>query len=158
MATLNGFSRSMAAGLLAHVALVGCSRMDEAALQTERRLRVISAAYLDFAAARGNGPANAAELRTHLANSAAAKFLSQELGGVDTATLFTSARDGAQFVLRFGVPIAISQGRAAPIMYEARGRDETRFIAFADGRVECVSADEIAPLTEFVAAQGGGRP
>lgn len=126
--------------------MAGCGRVDEAALLTEQRLRVISTAYLDYAVARGQGPANEGELRSHLANSAAAKFSMVEFGMENSQALFVSARDGAPFVLRFGVPIGVTRsGAAEAIAYEASGQDATRFVARADGKIECTADEEVAP-------------
>lgn len=154
MAGLTGLkSAAITEACVLFIAALGCDRMDEASLRTESRLRVLSAAYLDYAAARGQGPENQGELRKHLANSLAAQITLQRLGVDDSPSLFVSERDGAPFVVRYGVPIQVMQGtRAAPIALEATGRQGTRFVAFADGRVECLDSRSLAPMLETVAA------
>ena len=122
----------------------GCGRVDEASIRTEHRLRVISAAYLDFAAARGKGPPNMEELKSHLASSMSAKLKLQELGLEDCPTLFVSERDALPFVLSFGEPVSVARGTSAtPIVFEARGVGGTRYAAFANGKVECVEANTL---------------
>ncbi|MGD9632448.1 MAG: hypothetical protein AB7G28_03650 [Pirellulales bacterium] len=153
MAKLNGIHALAVAGAGAMLwGVSGCGGMDEASRQTESRLRVISVAYLEFAAARGQGPANETELRNQLAESVAAKITRQKLGVEDAPSLLVSERDGATFIVRYGVPIETAQGaRAAPIALEAKGREGTQFVAFADGKVECVDAQSLTPLRDTVA-------
>jgi hypothetical protein len=124
----------------------GCSRSDQGAVRTADRLRTIAAVYLDYAAARGAGPANERELRTHMSHSLAGR-LSAQAGSIEAAKLFVSARDGEPFVLNYGQPICQSPGPATPpIAYERSGRDGTRFVAFANGLVKCVDESSMQPL------------
>lgn len=157
MATSPGLKRGLLMcamlTLLTLPAIVGCNRVDDAALCTENRLRAISAAYLDFAAARGQGPPSAAELRAHLEKSVAAKLTLQQLEVENSPALFVSERDAAPFILNFGEPISMNQSAsAAPIALEARGRDGTHYVAFANGKVECVETESLRPIVGAIAA------
>lgn len=56
---------------------------------------------------------------------------------------FISERDGEPFVIRYGVGISQAKGDAKPIIAcEKKGKDGTRYVAFANGDVDCV--DEVA--------------
>ena len=116
----------------------GCNRTDPGTAETTQRLKVIATVYLDYAVARGEGPANMAELTAHLSRSLAGRIGTLKYAAEDD--LFISARDGAPFVLDYGKLICQSDGTAAPIAYERFGKNGTRLAAFANGQVR--SLDE----------------
>ena len=106
-------------------------------------MRGLTAVYLDFAVAKGKGPANEQQLRKHIRNVPA--FLI-EASGIDprsSAAAFVSERDGEPLVIRYGVGISQQKGSIAPVIAcEKKGKDGTRFVAFANGHVDCL--DEVA--------------
>jgi hypothetical protein len=127
------------------VAAGGCSKTDQRDLQTADRLRIIVAAYLDYAVAKGTGPTNELQLRKHLSRTLA--FVAAKSQGLDDATLLLSGRDGKPFAIEYGLQVSLAPGtRAAPIAYEQQGEEGTRFVAFANGVVDCVDETTIQPL------------
>jgi hypothetical protein len=65
-----------------------------------------------------------------------------EAGGINPKAepaSFVSERDGEQFVVRYGVGVSQAKDNEAPIIaYEKTGKDGTRLVAFANGKVDCM--------------------
>jgi hypothetical protein len=121
------------------IAVVGCGKQDPLSSATGLRLYGLATAYLDFAAAKGAGPADQEQLRRHMSN------MPSFVTGVDPNSIdasFSSERDGEPFVICYGQAISFSKsGQELPIAYEKSGKEGTRFVAFANGHVECLDAN-----------------
>lgn len=119
---------------------------DPAATETEARLRQLVTAYLNYTVARGEAPASRDVLETQVAHLA--PFASARCKKCSAhESPFHSLRDGHPFVIRFGVGVSLEAGTAAPpIAYERQGREGTRYIAFANGTVECVPENKVPEL------------
>ena len=127
------------------ISVAGCGNSDDLSSPAANRLRTLATVYLDYAVAKGTGPANEQQLHKHV--QSVPGFL-LEAGGVNPkagSAAFVSERDGEQFVVRYGVGISQAEGDEAPIIaYEKTGKDGTRFVAFANGKVDCI--DDIAAM------------
>jgi hypothetical protein len=135
-----GWLRFWAAGALVLVA-AGCNDSAELTSPTAKRLRMLMNAYLDYAVAKGAGPANQSQLQAHLANVPG--FL-LAAGGISPETkdeAFRSPRDGEPFIIQYGLGVTCA-GDAPPIACERTGRDGTRWAAFANGKIARI--DEVA--------------
>jgi hypothetical protein len=114
---------------------------------TAARLQAIINGYLDYAVASGEAPANEEQLRACIAGSPAFLVTKSQHGIRTIDELFVSPRDGHRFVIIFGVPVAFAPGAsAAPVIYERNGQDGTRFVAFANGTVECMEEESGMPM------------
>jgi hypothetical protein len=123
--------------------MAGCGESDQLSSPSANRLRALATVYLDYAAVNGTGPANERQLHKHVSNVPG--FLLDEVGVNPEAgaAAFVSERDGEAFVIRYGIGISQALGTEAPVIaYEKTGKDGTRFVAFANGDVNCV--DEVA--------------
>lgn len=110
---------------------------------TEQRLRQLANAYLNYAVARGTGPANAEALRQNM--HAILPFGGE--GAVVDERAFHSERDGLPFEIRFGQPISQATGLEAPVLaHEVKGADGTRYVACANGHVELLGEDKLSTL------------
>jgi len=126
--------------LLPIVVLIGCGS-DELSSPTAQQLRGLAAVYLDFAAAKGRGPENEQQLLRHVANVPAFVLGASKLTTHATESQLNSERDGEPFLIRYGVGVSQKHGRAAPIIAcERKGKDGTRFVAFANGEIACIEA------------------
>jgi hypothetical protein len=122
--------------------MAGCGDSDLSS-PSANRLRVLAAVYLDYAAAKGTGPENEKQLHKHVRNVPGFLFDAAGVSPDAEADAFVSERDGETFVIRYGVGISQAPGDDAPVIaHEKTGKDGTRFVAFANGDVNCV--DEVA--------------
>jgi hypothetical protein len=117
----------------------GCGKSSELTGIAADRLRAVATVYLDFAAAKGTGPANERELLAHFRNVLFAA------PAVDAgAQVLQSDRDGESFVVRYGLPICVGRGKSSPMIARERaGRDGKVLAAFANGKVVCVAESDI---------------
>ena len=135
-------SMAMILGLAALLATVGCGGREGEITPTAARLQAIINGYLDYAVASGEAPANEEQLRACIAGSPAFLVAMSQHGIGTIDELFVSPRDGHRFVIVFGVPVTFAPGTlAAPVVYERNGQDGTRFVAFANGTVECMEEE-----------------
>jgi hypothetical protein len=133
---------------VACLAASGCDSGSPADLTTAARLQSIANIYLDYAAARGVGPANERQLRKHAQNVASFKLATTDQDRTATNDeLFRSDRDGEPFEIRYGIAVSQKEGTdAPPIAFERLGTNGTRFVAFANGQVVCISEDAATNL------------
>jgi hypothetical protein len=125
------------------VTVASCGQQADLSSPTARQMRDLAAVYLDFAAARGQGPANEQQLRQHLRNVPAFLVEASGINSQPASRTFVSERDGEPLVIRYGVGISQKTAAEAPVIAcEKKGKDGTRYIAFANGHVACV--DEVA--------------
>jgi hypothetical protein len=126
----------------------GCDQSAELSSPTAERLRVLTYAYLDYAVAKGAGPANEEQLRAHLRNVPAFVL---EAGGMSAATAtaaFVSERDGQPFVFHYGLGISCGP-QAEMLAYEQRGKEGFRLVAYTNGKVDCVDDVAAKELMQF---------
>ncbi|HVT28738.1 MAG TPA: hypothetical protein VHE81_12055 [Lacipirellulaceae bacterium] len=120
----------------------GCDQSGSLDSPTAMQLRALSTVYLDFAAARGRGPQDEHQLLAYIKN--VPQFLLAEAGIAPGATsrALISKRDGEPFVIYYGEHICLKKHSSQVIACEKKGKDGTRYVAFADGHVDCI--DEAA--------------
>lgn len=136
--------RLMTMSLLVITAL-GCGSSDDLDSPTAKRLRAVAALYLDYAVAKGAGPANRDELLAHVGQQP--EFVLQSYGVElqDPAHLLQSERDGQALKINFGVSISgIGSQRGPILVYEATGKNGRRLVAFQDMTVKSLSEEEFA--------------
>jgi hypothetical protein len=122
-------------------AAAGCNESAELSSPAARRLHVLATVYLDYAAAKGTGPANQRQLEAHFQNAPPFLFSAEGLSAKHRDTIFTSPRDGKPFLITYGERFAFSDD--APIIAcEQVGKDGLRLAAFANGKIDL--ADESA--------------
>jgi hypothetical protein len=123
--------------------VIGCDRSDSLSSPTALQLQDLATVYIDYAVAKGAGPANEQQLRKHVGNVPAFLMVSKD-SKVGTATPnYVSKRDGEPFVIRYGVGFCPAEGDDAPVIAcERSGKDGTRLVAYANGEVACL--DEVA--------------
>jgi hypothetical protein len=130
--------------IIALLGLVGCNQSNPADITTEQRLRALAAAYLDYAVARGRGPADATELQQCLRSLAPFKVPEALRGALDDTSFLTSARSELPFVICYGQSICLTPGETGPpIAYESAGDALSCYVAFANGDVKLVSDEEL---------------
>jgi hypothetical protein len=136
-----------AALTLLSLLFAGCGQ-DEAESLTARRLRGVASVYLDYAAARGNGPASQQILNDHL--NSLPEFVREGYGfqGVDPQEAFTSLRDGQPFVIRYGIGLTGLSGEQATILaYEAQGNEAgRRLVVYLSTEVELIDEARLREL------------
>ncbi len=123
---------------IAMVTLAGCDQSGSLNSPTALQMRGLSAVYLDFAAATGKGPANEQQLLGHIKNVPQFLLAKSGITPSTTSRAFVSERDGEPFVIRYGVGICQQKRSAAIIACEKKGNAGTRYVAFADGHVDCI--------------------
>jgi hypothetical protein len=127
----------------------GCGQSDPRDIVTENRLKSLVTAYLDHAVAKGAGPRNPAALQRCLENLAPFKLAGTTTNLDHPNAALTSARDGLPFVVCYGVSISQTPGTAAPaIAFEGRGDGVSRYVAFANGEVQCVSEEAVKTIID----------
>jgi hypothetical protein len=136
-------------GLLLLFVLADCSGCgaDELASPTATRLRGLTTVYLDYAAAKGQGPPDERTLLGHVRNvpAFAAIVGVKDLGNLQTD--FVSDRDKEPFVICYGVGLGTTPNADAPLIaFEGKGQDGTRWVAFANGKLDCVSDEAFVAL------------
>lgn len=136
-----------ATACLAFLSAVGCGHSGNLPTPVELQLRALSAVYLDFAAAKGKGPADEKQLLAHIRN--VPQFLLAGAGMTPGATrsVLVSQRDGQPLVIRYGIGICQKKKSAPMIACEKNGQDGKRYAAFADGHVECMDEAAAKELT-----------
>jgi hypothetical protein len=129
------------------VAVAGCGESSELSSPAARRLHILATVYLDYAAAKGAGPANREQLQTHFQNAPPFVLSAEGISAKNCDIVFTSPRDGEPFLISYGVGFAISDD--APIIAcERTGKDGKRLAAYANGKIELVdqsAARELLP-------------
>jgi hypothetical protein len=131
------------------LALTGCDEGEPSA--TETQLHHLATVYLNYVAATGTPPAAEQMLVKQMANLAPFVAAENPLPGDGKSLPFRSQRDGAPFVVRYGQGISLAEGQAAPVIaYEQQGADGTRYVAYANGKVECLSDDEARRLIDEI--------
>lgn len=117
---------------------VGCSDTDRLSTPTAQRLKGLSTAYLDYAVAKGSGPADFQSLLRHARNMEPFVLGLGVQGLAKVEDLFVSHRDGQPFIIHFGRPLSLSQEQAHAIAYEASYVEGSRYVAYANGRIDCL--------------------
>jgi hypothetical protein len=122
----------------------GCAQSDPLASPNAVTLRRVACVYLDYAAAKGGGPANDAQLLAHAKNVALFDPLATGSDPLAGDAPLISQRDGEALVIRYGVRVSLARGlNAPPIAFENSGMNGTRLVAFANGKVACVDENEL---------------
>jgi hypothetical protein len=101
----------------------------------------LSTVYLDFAAAKGSGPANRRQLEAHFQNAPPFILSAEGLTPTDCDIVFVSPRDGEPFCISYGARLTFNED-APVIACERLGKDGLRLAACANGKI--VLADETA--------------
>jgi hypothetical protein len=133
--------------MIAILAATGCNESSELSSPAARRLHVLATVYLDYAAAKGSGPANRQQLEAHFQNAPAFLLSGEDVAANDGNTAFTSPRDGEPFLISYGKQFAF-RDNAPIIACERTGKDGTRLAAYANGRIDLIdesAAQELLP-------------
>lgn len=127
------------------LALLGCNRADPLASPTAAKLKGLGNVYLDYAVARGVGPADAAQLDKHMQGLPPFVLEGNHLSAQPGFASLTSERDGEPFVICYGVAITQISGDSAPVIaHEKHGQDGQCLVVYANGKVACVEASTLA--------------
>jgi hypothetical protein len=119
------------------VAATGCNESSELSSPAARRLHVLTTVYLDYAAAKGIGPANHEQLKAHFQNAPPFLLSAEGVSAKECETIFVSPRDGEPFRISYGERFAFRDD--APIIAcEQVGKDGMRLTAYANGRIDLV--------------------
>jgi hypothetical protein len=134
--------------LIAAMALLaGCSVDDPLRSPTAARLKGLATMYLDYAVAKGTGPASEQVFKKHLQS---VERMVLEMNGVDPKTVddtFVSLRDHEPFVIIYGVGVGGMSGNKAPLVaYEKTGVGGKRLAAFANTKLELVDEARLNEL------------
>lgn len=127
--------------------LPGCGESEPTA--TEAHLRQLATVYLNYTVATGSPPATEQALVKHIANLA--PFVAAERPECRNCQSlpFRSERDGSPFVVCYGQGICFSSEQSAPVIaYEKQGADGTRYVAYANGKIQRLSDDEAQRLID----------
>ncbi len=116
----------------------GCNRAADTA--TLARLRGVTNLYLDYAVAKGQGPATEKDLEREL--KTALPFALEQAGICPDAKVrdLISERDGQPFMIRYGLPLGQVTLSQEIIACEKTGLDGVRYCAFANGEVRGVES------------------
>jgi hypothetical protein len=126
-----------ALSLLTLIGAIGCGRSDDLSSPTAAKLRALTSVYLDFAAARGVGPASESELLAHWENLPWC-----QAQGCNPEAALRSDRDGKPFVIHYGQSIWLSRKKSAPpIAHERDGQAGTVLVGYANGIIASVDKD-----------------
>lgn len=129
-----------ALGLLVCLAS-GCRRQDELSSPTARRMRGLATVYLDFAVARGSGPANEQQLLAHMARLP--RFALEEYSLEAAGTALRSERDQQPLTVRYGLAVTQLSGADSPwLAYESRGVEGRRLVVYLDTHVDCLDEQQ----------------
>jgi hypothetical protein len=115
----------------------GCGQTAELSSPTAQRLRALVYAYLDYAVAKGAGPANEEQLQAHLKNVPGFVLEAGGLSLEQGQTAFVSERDGQPFLIRYGLGVSCGS-EAEVIACEHSGKGGKRLVAYTNGKVDCV--------------------
>jgi hypothetical protein len=120
----------------------GCGKVEPISTATGQRLKALAAVYLDYAAARGVGPLNEGEFMRHLRTMPAFSMGLDDVNAESLNELLISPRDKLPFAIIYGVAISFSKNSVQPIIaHEAVGEAGTRFVAYANGDIDCLDCD-----------------
>jgi hypothetical protein len=123
----------------------GCSESSELSSPAARRLQVLATVYLDYAVAKGAGPANRQQLQAHFQNAPPFILSAEGVSAKNSHTVFTSLRDGEPFVISYGVGFAFRDD--VPIIAcERVGKDGMRLAAYANGKIGLVDQRAVQEL------------
>ena len=129
-------------GLITAWSSVGCTDTDPLITPTGRRLTCLMTAYLDYAVAKGHGPLNELELIAHLKNMPSFVIDVKDRSESTFTQLLISPRDGRPFIIEYGRPASVDcDDSEPPIIREDIGNEGTRYVAFADGQIECIDVN-----------------
>jgi hypothetical protein len=103
----------------------------EAKLRLEQLLKI----YTFYIEQRKKTPANENDFKSFIRKLPPSDRASLDVPD-DFETLFTSPRDGAKFVVRYGIPKPDVGGESQPIAWEQTGAKGKRFVALSVGYVE----------------------
>jgi hypothetical protein len=125
----------------------GCSwRSEELSSPTALRLKALAAVYLDFAVARGRGPANEHELKKH-AQHVPAFALPNGCPIPDVAESWRSERDGEPLVVLYSLSISRITTNDPPIVaFETLGENGKCLAVDACGKVESMEKAQIQEM------------
>lgn len=119
----------------------GCRSQDELSSPTAQRMRGLATVYLDFAVARGSGPANEQQLLGHLARLPSFAIEEYGLTAVDTA--LQSERDQQPITVRYGLAVTqVSEAESPWLAYESQGVDGRRLVVYLDTHVDCLDEQQ----------------
>jgi hypothetical protein len=133
--------------LIAIVGLVGCGRSAAKPEPSPRNLQQIQVLYTIYLQSNKlTGPANEDEFKRFVRSQGAAEARRQEIDLGDLDQLFISPRDGQPYVVNYGLHFEPQKANQQVVVYETRGRDGLRAVAFATGWSEEVDAKRAAEL------------
>jgi hypothetical protein len=122
----------------------GCEESSEVSSTAGQRLQALSTVYLDYAVAKGTGPANLKQLEAHLQNAPPFDLSAKGLAN-DGGNLFISSRDNEPFLISYGMGLEFKDD-ARVIACERIGKDGKRLAAFANGKIDLVDEDIVKEL------------
>lgn len=132
---------------LGGVVLVGCGKSAKEK-ETESNLKHLALLYGRYIAAhQGRPPRGEREFKQfiHKLDDNTLRSLNLERAALDK--LFESERDGEPYVIRYGVPLGAPGPQGAPVIgYEQAGKGGKRYVAYATGQVEEISAGRLKEL------------
>jgi hypothetical protein len=107
-----------------------------------RRLHVLASVYLDYAVAKGAGPANHEQLKAHFQNAPPFLLSAEGVTAKDCDTVFISSRDGEPYLISYGERFVV--GDDAPVIARERvGKEGRQLVAYANGRVDLVEESAV---------------
>jgi hypothetical protein len=123
-------------------AAVGCNESAELSSPAARRLHILATVYLDYAVAKGAGPANHEQLKAHFQNAPPFLLSAEGVSAKDCDSVFISSRDNEPFVITYGERFAVRDD--APIIAcERVGKDGMRLAAYANGKIDWVDENAV---------------
>jgi hypothetical protein len=118
------------------VALGGCSD-SELNTTAARKLQALAKSYVDFAVARGVGPADQIELAKYLKESSDPLLLAVSVRP-QASSFFVSDRDGQPLQVRYKIPMSEIVRKKSPLLArEPTGLDGRCLAVYANGKVVC---------------------
>jgi hypothetical protein len=125
--------------------IAGCGE-DPLRSPTAARLKGVADVYLDYAAAKGVGPASVETLEAH--RSALPEFVAGPSGG-GTSEWRTSLRDGQLFDIRYALAIRSFGGNEAALIACEREGEAGKVLAVdANARVQLIDAAKARELMQ----------
>ena len=109
--------------------------------EVKTRLEKLFKLYKSYVNENRKGPANAQALKDYYAKLPAEEKAAY---GDNVDTLFVNPRDGAEYVVRYGV--RVDSARSEALIWEKDGKDGNRYVALTMGYVALKPEDEFKEL------------
>jgi hypothetical protein len=134
--------------LLPLLALVGCRQSAPPTPEPiAPNMGQITMLYMQYLRSHnGMGPRNAEDFKRFIRTDGAAEARRLEVDLSRPDELFTSPRDQQPIIINFGLRLGDTSQALPIVAYEARGRDGKRMVAFMNGMIKEVDAQQAADL------------